>query len=203
MVGFLEQRNTPTCDSTYMPSTEVNHREILLVFEDEYSDKPDPKFENPLDTRAPKHALLYTLAALRDTTAPVFEDGDTYTITPRIPVSKRDVYILSKPRLLGVESTPAQPAALALRESYPNPAGSGSPAAASIVTVRFDTPSAGVVRLAVYSTLGRRVTIPVEQWLDPGVHQVRIDVASLRSGLYILVLECGTERVTRTLSVIR
>lgn len=202
MVGFLEQRNAPTCDSIYMPSTVVNHREILLVFEDDYSEQPDPKFEKPLDTRAPAHALLYTVVALRDTAAPMFEDGDTYTITPRIPVSKRDVYILSKPRPVGVESVPSRPAAVALRDCYPNPAGTGVSGGAA-VHVDFDTPGEGPVRLTLYNTLGRRVASIVDQRLEAGTHRLTFDTASLRSGIYIVLLETATARETRTLSIIQ
>jgi hypothetical protein len=199
-LGFVEQVNRPHCDNRYMPTTDVNDREILLVFEDDYHSEPDPKFLEPLQTvHTSTHPTYYTVWAMRDTTQPLFEDGDAYTITPRVPVSNRDVYILSKPRTLGVESTPARPSAIALHPNYPNPFGSDGAG----TTIAFDTHRDGRARLTVHDALGRRVATALDQELRAGSHRFVFDGAGLRAGVYILSLEHGGERRSRTITITR
>jgi hypothetical protein len=205
MLGFIEQLNRPGCDSSYMPTTNEIDREILLVFTDDYSDAPDAKFFDPLltstlPTTVPTLDILYTVWAIRDTTAPMFEDGDTYTITPRVPLSNRDVYILAKPRLLDVTSVPTRPASIALHAIYPNPV---SPGSAHSPTIRFDTPREGHARVAIYDMLGRRTATVVDQTLPEGTHTARFDARALRAGTYIIALEAEGERAARTMTIVR
>ncbi|MFA6233421.1 MAG: choice-of-anchor X domain-containing protein, partial [Bacteroidota bacterium] len=146
-LGFIETINRAGNDSTWMPTADPLDREILLVFADDYSTQVDPKYQTPIHTASKDLDFLYCVWGLRDTSIPMFVDGDAYTITPRIPVSNRDVYIFPKPRLLDVQSTPTHPEAIALHANYPNPFGAGS---SSFTTISFDTPREGHTRLAVY-----------------------------------------------------
>ncbi|MBE0643201.1 MAG: T9SS type A sorting domain-containing protein [Bacteroidetes bacterium] len=201
MLGFVEQINRPGHDSTYMPTTEQIDREILIVFADDYADTPDVKFLDPLSSMTPRLDVLYSVWALRDTTAPMFADGDAYTITPRIPVSNRDVYILAKPRLLDVRSEQTSPTALTLHAVYPNPVRGGS--GSSSATIRFDTPLDGHARVTVHDILGRCVATLVDQELPVGTHSVRLESAALRGGTYIVVLDAQGRRAARTVTVLR
>ncbi len=203
MLAFGEQVNMPSNDSAYMPTDNVNSREFLLVFADDYHEQPDAKFLVPLNTRNPTLELLYLVWALRDSTLPMFEDGDAYTIMPRVPVSRRDVYILARPRLLDVRSEAAQPEAIALHPNYPNPFGPGSAGSSSGTNIRFDTPHAGHAQLAVYDMLGRRIMMLVDQELPAGTHTVRLDAAGLRGGSYVVALDGYGSRQTIRICVLR
>lgn len=205
MLGFIEQFTRPGCDSSYMPTTDPNDHEILLVFADDYSDTPDAKFFDPLLTTTLPGTIatldiLYSVWAMRDTTAPMFEDGDMYTITPRIPVSNRDVYILARPRLLGVTSDATRPSSIALHAIYPNPISAGSTSGA---TIRFDTPREGHARVAIYDMLGRRTATVVDQTLPVGTHTLHFDAKALRTGTYVIALDAEGERKTRTMTIVR
>ena len=196
MLGFGEQVHRPGNDSSYMPTSSVNDREFLLVFGDDYSAQPGGKYLDPLDTRNAKLPLLYLVWALRDSTLPMFEDGDSYTIVPRVPVSHRDVYITPRDGILDVESAPTRPATVALHAPYPNPA-------RGQCVITFDTRAAGTVSLTVHDLLGRHVATLVDRALDAGTHHATLDALSLRTGTYRVVLESSGQRATRTLTVLR
>lgn len=200
MVGFVEQVDSPERDNTWRPSV-LGGREYLFVFADDYSATVDPKFQNPLLANSEGLDVLYGLWAVKSSPEVEYQDGDSYTITPNIPVSNRDVYIFPKPRLLGIESAPTHPAAIALHPAYPNPVGSG--AASASAEIRFDIPREGNARLSVFDMLGRCVAVLVDQALPAGTHTVRLDAAGLRAGTYVVALDVRGERVTRLLSVVR
>jgi hypothetical protein len=88
------------------------------------------------------------------------------------------------------------PSSFALRETYPNPA-SGD------VTVAFDLPEAGAVRLAVYDVLGREVAVLLNAELDAGQHEVIFDSRRLPSGSYLVRMEAGGSVQTRRVTFVR
>jgi len=77
---------------------------------------------------------------------------------------------------------------------YPNPA-------RGTTTLEISVESAGVVRLDVYDLLGKRVAIPLNEHLVPGVYEHQLNPAGLESGIYICELSTATERVTAKLIV--
>jgi hypothetical protein len=200
MIGFNEQKGRPSCDSNFALTTEPIDREYLFVFADDYTEQPSAKFLEPLSTGGENLDMLYFIWAIRDATAPMFEDGDAYTITAPVPVSNRDVYILARPRLLGVTSEATRPSSIALHAVYPNPVNPGS---ANGTVIRFDTPREGHARVAVYDLLGRRVSTVVDQTLPAGTHAVRFDARALRAGTYVIALEAEGERAARRMTILR
>ncbi|MFZ1728968.1 MAG: choice-of-anchor X domain-containing protein [Bacteroidota bacterium] len=202
-LGFLEQINRPGADSSWMPTADPNDRDILFLFADDYTGAVDPKYEQPINTASANLDFLYCVWGLRDASLPMFVDGDSYTITPRVPVSNRDVYIFPKPKLLGVSTEPTQPAAIALHANYPNPFGSGSASGSAATTISFDTPTLGHARVAVYDMLGRCVATVVDQTLPAGTHSLSFNAASLRAGSYLLALETNGARCSRMITVVK
>lgn len=82
-------------------------------------------------------------------------------------------------------------------ESYPNPF-------ASVTTVRYGLPEAGRVRLSVYDLLGKRVATLVEnEEREAGYHTAVWEPQGLASGIYVYVLEAGSQRLTGKLSLVR
>jgi hypothetical protein len=80
-----------------------------------------------------------------------------------------------------------------LFQNYPNPFNQRT-------TIKFNLPRAGRVKLFIYNTLGQKVDMPVNQWLESGLHMVRLAANDLSSGTYFYRLE--TEHYSQTRSMI-
>jgi hypothetical protein len=76
------------------------------------------------------------------------------------------------------------PTTFALDQNYPNPF---NPA----TMIRFSLPTASVVTLNVYNTLGEKVTTLLNGAMESGYHQVSFDAANLPSGLYLYEIKAG------------
>src|SRR5690606_35711432 len=98
----------------------------------------------------------------------------------------------------GAESTPADaPAgAPALHGVHPNPF-------TREATLRFDLPSAGPVRLAVYDVQGREVAVLAEGVRAAGSHEVVLDGQGLAAGVYLARLVAGGRVQARRLVLAR
>ena len=203
MLGFSENFNSGGADSTWLPTPQASDRELLLIYLDDYSETPDPKFQGQAYTDAENLDLLYMLYALRNDAMPMFEDGDEYTITAPVPVSKRDVYIFPRPRLVDVHSEATQPTSIALHANYPNPFGPGSAAGTTSTAISFDLPRDMHTRISVYDLLGRRVATILDQTLPAGTHSTRFAAAGLISGVYLLSLETEGARRSRTMMLMQ
>jgi hypothetical protein len=99
-----------------------------------------------------------------------------------------------EPTAVGAEED-GVPLALAL-DAFPNPA-------ARRTTVRFTTPSAGSVHLAVYDLLGRRVALLADGPHAAGTHPVLWQTTDLASGVYVLRLEADGAVRTRRITLVR
>ena len=71
------------------------------------------------------------------------------------------------------------------------------------VEVPFELAVAGAARLTVVDALGREVARLVDGEVAAGVQRATLDGRALAAGVYVLVLETGGERLTRTLTVLR
>ena len=78
----------------------------------------------------------------------------------------------------------------------PNPA-------RDVVAVRFTTPAMGPVRLSAYDVTGRLVRVCVDEILDAGDYDVRVDLAAARPGVYFLSLWTPEGIRHRTLTLTR
>jgi hypothetical protein len=93
-------------------------------------------------------------------------------------------------------------AAIDLAEAYPNPFNASA-------VLRFDLPSSGRVRLAVYNSLGQSVrTLVADQVLPAGTHRVTWDGrdqagAQAASGIYYARLEALAERRVASMVLLR
>ena len=80
--------------------------------------------------------------------------------------------------------------------AWPNPA-------AGAVAMHYELTEAGPVRLALRDALGREVLVAVDAARNTGAYTVALDVSALAPGRYALVLEAGSERLTRALTIVR
>lgn len=86
------------------------------------------------------------------------------------------------------------PGGYALHAASPNPASSS-------VTLRYEVPEAGSVRVVVYDALGREVAVLVGGSVPAGRHEAVFDAGGLPSGLYLVRMTAEGFRQTRTLTL--
>ena len=92
--------------------------------------------------------------------------------------------------------TDSEPLAAGLAPAYPNPV-------LSTVTLAYDVPQTGTVKLVVYDLLGRPVMQVVEGVRAAGRHAETLDTSSLVSGVYIVRLTVDGQHETQRLTIAR
>ncbi|PEN12506.1 hypothetical protein CRI94_13305 [Longibacter salinarum] len=88
------------------------------------------------------------------------------------------------------------PNELRLHKTGPNPV-------TNTITVRYETPQSGVVRLSLYNVLGQRVKTVHLGSPGAGRHRTQIDVRDLASGTYFLRMKHKTGMATQQFTVVR
>jgi PKD repeat protein len=71
-----------------------------------------------------------------------------------------------------------------LDQNYPNPFNPST-------SIKYSVPMDGIVTLAVYNTLGQKVTTLVSHFKQAGNYEVNFNASSLSSGIYFYRLEAG------------
>ncbi|MDE2995951.1 MAG: T9SS type A sorting domain-containing protein [Bacteroidota bacterium] len=88
------------------------------------------------------------------------------------------------------------PQTLALQQNYPNPFNPST-------QIRFSLPQTSNVQLQVFDLLGRNVATLVDGPMAAGQHEVTFDASDLTSGLYLYTIADGTQRISRTMTLIK
>jgi hypothetical protein len=88
------------------------------------------------------------------------------------------------------------PAKFSLKQNYPNPFNPST-------TIPYELPQRLHVLLAVYNSLGQKLTELVNEEKEAGYHEVRFDTGGLASGIYLYRIEAGNYIQARKLLVIR
>lgn len=79
---------------------------------------------------------------------------------------------------------PYLPAEISLSPNYPNPFNSST-------TISFELANPGYVKLAIYDLLGRKISAPIDQYLEPGEYDYNFIASNLPSGIYFYRLDVG------------
>ncbi|WP_420456196.1 T9SS type A sorting domain-containing protein [Rubrivirga sp.] len=95
-----------------------------------------------------------------------------------------------------VAPTPFRPDGLRMAPNAPNPF-------AGATTLRYATPDAGPVRLAVYDALGRQVAVLADGEHGAGWHTATWDARGLASGVYVARLVAGPDVQVQRMTVAR
>ncbi len=88
------------------------------------------------------------------------------------------------------------PKMLTLHQNYPNPFN-------PVTQIRFELRNQEHVTLEVYSILGQRVAILIDEVRAAGSHQVQFDATGLSTGIYIVQVTAGSERAIRKMTFIK
>jgi hypothetical protein len=74
------------------------------------------------------------------------------------------------------------PLAFNLEQNYPNPFNPST-------NIKYNIPESGIVKLAIYNTLGEEVAVLVDGMVEAGFHEITFDASSLPSGAYFYRLQ--------------
>lgn len=85
---------------------------------------------------------------------------------------------------------------IALDQNYPNPV-------SGITTISYGVSVPTAVRLELHDTLGREVTVLVDQVMASGWHEAILDTSFLAPGMYFYRLTAGDQVVVRRMMVVR
>jgi len=93
------------------------------------------------------------------------------------------------------------PAKFELRQNYPNPFNPST-------TIEYDTPTTAHVRIEVFSILGRRMAVLVNEQQPAGKHKLIWNAAddtgaSVASGVYLYRIVAGRFTKTRTMTLVK
>ena len=105
-------------------------------------------------------------------------------------VTLRDLPVSVEAVDLGIPTT------FTLEQNYPNPF---NPA----TMIRYGVPSAGHVRVEVFSILGDRVSVLVDENQAPGFYQVQFNAGGMASGTYLYRVTSSAGTASRRMLLIR
>ncbi len=87
-------------------------------------------------------------------------------------------YLFKPDTTVSVEDAPTIPTSFALSQNYPNPF---NPSTRIKVTI----PEAGTYELAVYNSIGQKVSVIISEQLSIGIYEFTFSAGKLSSGVYI------------------
>ncbi len=96
----------------------------------------------------------------------------------------------------GITEVPGVAPSFTLNQNYPNPFNPST-------TIRYGLPRRSHVALAVFNTLGQKVSSLVEEEQAAGYHEVRFDGNGLASGVYFYRIQAGGFSQTRKMLIVR
>jgi hypothetical protein len=77
-----------------------------------------------------------------------------------------------------------------LKQNYPNPFNGQT-------IIKYSIHSPGTVKITLYDVMGRELKVLVNEYKNPGEHEIRLNGNTLSSGVYIYQLESNSIRLTK------
>ncbi len=94
------------------------------------------------------------------------------------------------------ELRPNKPDRFALEQNYPNPFN-------PTTNIQFDLPQSTEVTLAVYNTLGQKVSTLIDKQMSAGSYSVQFEGAGLPSGVYIYRMNTESFKTSRKMLLVK
>ncbi len=88
------------------------------------------------------------------------------------------------------------PVLFKLEQNFPNPFNPST-------TIRYSLPHRSHVTLAVYNTLGQKISDLVNADIDAGYHEIQFDANNLASGVYFYRMQAGSFADAKRLILLR
>ena len=86
-------------------------------------------------------------------------------------------YLFKPDTAVGIEDTPAVPTTFTLFQNYPNPFN-------PTTKIKISIHESGNYKLVVYNSIGQEVSVLINEFLSPGLHEATFDARGLSSGVY-------------------
>ncbi len=102
-----------------------------------------------------------------------------------------------------VANNSIQPNNFKLFNPYPNPFGKSSSSGSSTATISFSISMPTRINIAVYNSLGQRVTVLTNSKMLPGNHLIRFNANGLASGVYFLRSSFGVKTLVQKLILLK
>ena len=107
-----------------------------------------------------------------------------------------EVYTYKTTNLTVVEADTEIPDKFNLSQNYPNPFNPET-------VIEFSVPESNYITLTVYDLLGREVVKLVNEDLSAGIYNVKFSGENLTSGIYIYVLNNGSEALSHKMMLVK
>jgi hypothetical protein len=101
----------------------------------------------------------------------------------------RGCWTFNVPQSIGIKPISEIAKTYSLSQNYPNPFN-------PTTKISFSLPEAANVKMFIYDILGNEIAIPVNERLNPGMHEVTWDASNQASGIYFYKME--TEKFSET-----
>jgi aminopeptidase N len=137
-----------------------------------------------------------------DTLVKVFNNQQTQTFTVQTkeaPVSLQldpNNWILKDMAVIGVEDGSPVPASFRLDQNFPNPFN-------PYTKITFSIPQQGRVKITVYDSLGKEISVAKDEDFTAGEHSVYFNAKNLASGVYLYKLEWNDKSASKKMLVIK
>jgi hypothetical protein len=119
------------------------------------------------------------------------EDSTIIDSLPTSPVLRLDPIII-----IGIKDNHKYPLNFVLNQNYPNPFN-------PVTKISYEIPAASFVTMRIFDILGREVSMPVNEFLPPGSHQVEFYSGQLPTGTYYYTLQVGNHSETKKMILMR
>lgn len=107
-----------------------------------------------------------------------------------------DLYVSRECQLVTGITPENIPLGFSLSQNYPNPFN-------PFTVIKFDIARTGYTKLTIYDILGREVSIPVNENLNPCSYSINFDASKLTSGTYFYKLESGDISETKKMLLVK
>ncbi len=124
---------------------------------------------------------------------PILKSGN-YLYTGLSGSSNGGVWVRTFP--LGIQNTGEIADKFSLSQNYPNPFN-------PVTSIKFQIPAAGFVELKIFDVLGREISTPVNEELNPGTYEIEWDASAYPSGVYYYKLTAGDYIQTKKMVLIK
>ncbi len=201
-LAFVELNSNHRNNNAWDPVRAADS-EWLIVLDDNYSLAPDPVLTgSSLSRDGKKIHMQYVGNFWLSDSAFSIPEGMTMTITPRVPATQKDVYLLNPHNVISGVTPVLRKESFRIGRIHPQPLVIRG--ANGQVQIPFETDAAGRYRISVFDQLGRTVARVYEGELAAGAHAFVFEPeGSLAAGMYRVVAEEAGRVISAPLVIVR
>jgi hypothetical protein len=109
---------------------------------------------------------------------------------------QRLYYYNFTPTLVDVNEDPLQEITFTLQQNYPNPFNPET-------NIKYYIPDEGQVKISVFNIMGEEVALLLNEYMSPGVYEIKFNASGLPSGTYFYRLSMGSQSIIKKMMLIK